>query len=820
MKLGYKIVLLLSLSIIGSFSAATIFELSKLTKQFSAENQNQHMIILANLTTNLSGALYNLDEKRVKRQLEAGFEFGSIERITVLDDSGNIVTAFENKQNGQRPISEVMDLSLAKAEFAQNSFNKPIYNFNVNIMKMIAVSSLSDDSGKRLIIPLWYEKEDKSEFMGHVIMDYSDHLVKAAVLDSARDKVLAYSLLAILILVLSFLFLRIAVIGRLERLKFSVQCIENRDYSHSIEVKGKDEIAELAHAFKVMASEVEAYQQDLESKVRDRTFDLKESRDKMKLILDNIEQGIVSFDSKLLIENEFSRHAVDIINGAGHHFFDETNGAADRSSSETQKVLSSPAGHSIIDLIFSESSLSNDEVSQIEAVVCAVIGEDVLAFEVNSHCFPSEIRRGLSSSQQIVELSWVPISNDSGIVQKIVLSMRDVTRLRILEEESQRTRQETQFISEILNAPIARYLRLIKHARELIDDSKKLIQRHFTLQNLDEIMRDLFINIHTLKGESRALGFKHLTAVLHNTEESYEQLRKSPSELLSSEMLSVGLEDAQKALDVYVNIAEQKLGRTENEELKRQVTSSKLEGLYQSLVNIEKNLSGQQIKELFHPLKAMLIPMVYRSALTLFEDIFSSVPRLAIDLKKAPPRCNFIEIEGIFLTSIADRALQQAFTHLFRNSMDHGVETAEQRVAKGKPSEATLTVKFSQEQDHLVIQYFDDGRGLDLEKIRKIALSKNLLEESDSGLIEKLARLIALPGFSTAEHVSEVSGRGVGVGAVEHLIRQVQGSFDITVSSTKGCGAFCDVIFEIRLPSCHFVSLKEPVAPTIQLSCA
>jgi chemotaxis protein histidine kinase CheA/ActR/RegA family two-component response regulator len=132
--------------------------------------------------------------------------------------------------------------------------------------------------------------------------------------------------------------------------------------------------------------------------------------------------------------------------------------------------------------------------------------------------------------------------------------------------------------------------------------------------------------------------------------------------------------------------------------------------------------------------------------------------------------------------------------HLLRNAVDHGLESPQDRLALGKPEDGTLRLTFAREGTHIVIRCEDDGAGLDLHRIHGMAVQRGLVPENADLSEAEIARLILLPGFSTSEHVSETSGRGVGMDIVHTSIRKLKGSLDIQTFSGKGCR------FLLRLP--------------------
>lgn len=123
--------------------------------------------------------------------------------------------------------------------------------------------------------------------------------------------------------------------------------------------------------------------------------------------------------------------------------------------------------------------------------------------------------------------------------------------------------------------------------------------------------------------------------------------------------------------------------------------------------------------------------------------------------------------------------------HIVRNSIDHGIEDKEERLSKGKPEIANITLKAYQKGNHVVIEVTDDGRGIDTEKIRHKAIEKGLIKPEDQLTQSELIDLIFQPGFSTKDSVSEISGRGVGMDVVRDKISSVGGFVEIKTEPQK-----------------------------------
>jgi two-component system chemotaxis sensor kinase CheA len=123
---------------------------------------------------------------------------------------------------------------------------------------------------------------------------------------------------------------------------------------------------------------------------------------------------------------------------------------------------------------------------------------------------------------------------------------------------------------------------------------------------------------------------------------------------------------------------------------------------------------------------------------------------------------------------------------MIRNAVDHGMEMPEERIQAGKPERGTIKLKAFHRGGNIVIEISDDGRGLNREKIRQKAIKNGLISPSDSLTDQEVNRLILLPGFSTAEKITDISGRGVGMDVVKQAVEKLRGKMDIQSVEGKG----------------------------------
>ncbi|MDR6957361.1 two-component system sensor histidine kinase and response regulator WspE [Pseudomonas brassicacearum] len=174
-----------------------------------------------------------------------------------------------------------------------------------------------------------------------------------------------------------------------------------------------------------------------------------------------------------------------------------------------------------------------------------------------------------------------------------------------------------------------------------------------------------------------------------------------------------------------------------------------------------------------------------------FADVLSGQARMVRDLGRSLGKQVRLEIEGEKTQVDRDvlEKLEAPLTHLLRNAVDHGIETPEQRVLAGKPAEGLIRLRASHQAGLLVLELADDGAGVDLERVRRSIVARGLsLEQTAASLSEEeLLTFLFLPGFSLRDKVTEVSGRGVGLDAVQHMVRQVRGA--VVLEQTTGEGS-------------------------------
>ncbi len=181
---------------------------------------------------------------------------------------------------------------------------------------------------------------------------------------------------------------------------------------------------------------------------------------------------------------------------------------------------------------------------------------------------------------------------------------------------------------------------------------------------------------------------------------------------------------------------------------------------------------------------------IMRIRMVKVERVFSKFPRMVRDLaRKLGKKVEFVmegldtELDRTVLDEISDPLI-----HLIRNAVDHGIETPEERKAAGKSEVGRIRLAAWRDRNNVIIEIEDDGRGIDVEKVKRKAIEKGIIteKEAESMSEDELKMLIFAPGFSTRDEVSEISGRGVGMDVVKSTVEKLGGSVKLISEKGKG----------------------------------
>ncbi|BEV71580.1 hypothetical protein THUN1379_10620 [Paludibacterium sp. THUN1379] len=551
---------------------------------------------------------------------------------------------------------------------------------------------------------------------------------------------------------------------------------QSQDFSRRVPVEQQDEIGKSVQAFNAMVAQIESST----ALVRQKTHDI-------QAMLQNIPQGILTLVEGHRVHPEYSAHLETIL--ATRHI----------------------AGRDILDLLFRGSHLGADILSQLEAAMASCIGEDSMNFDFNRHLLVGELERALPDGRkQVLDLSWSAICDDDDRVQRLMLCVRDVTELRALAAEAHQQKRELAIIGEILAVSQEKFHEFITSAIRFIGENEQLIRQ--SPHGEAEVIAQLFRNMHTIKGNARTYGLTHLTQTVHQAEQRYEQLRQpQPAIAWDTPQLLDELAQVRSLVEHYAHINEVSLGRKgpgRRGSAERYLLVER-EQIQETLARLESVNTGNlhELIAVHQAVHQLLNRMGTESLQDILSGVLSSLPSLAEELGKLPPQV-LLQDNGYVLRSQIAGTLKNVFMHLLRNAVDHGLETAQERQALHKPAQGTIRIQVNKTGDHLVLRLSDDGRGLALGRIRERAIEQGLIARDAALDDEAVASLVFRPGFSTASQLSEVSGRGVGMDAVQSFIKRENGQICLRFLDQEAGADFRRFETVVTLPAALAVQVE------------
>lgn len=483
------------------------------------------------------------------------------------------------------------------------------------------------------------------------------------------------------------------------------------------------------HKVKLLNDKLSLLNLNLENEVEQKTLHIRS-------IMAHIKQGIFTVDRDCKIVQDYSR-------------FLET-------------ILERPAlqGYSLI------KALQNIDVPQaflekMQTTLFMIFDEPLLAFDLNQSNLVDEVpvRGG-----RILEFDWYPMLNSEGRIEKMLVSIRDVSEIRRLTLASQSHDEQMVAIAQILANKDHVFEHFIQEAETLLADCLTFLSLPAAAAFAERPV--LKINVHTFKGMARSLNFETMTQAAHQLEQQlmdWDGKEQRQLQLLAQTQTIMG------TVQHFADIAQKQLGRKLDNsvlQLPAQTVHDWLQDwsdakVYQDLVAVSTESLHSIIQGLSQDLQA-LAPMLGKDV----PDIVVEGPDERMELR------------------IASK-LRHSFLHIVRNALDHGIESPAERVALNKKPQGTIRFQIERQLRNVLLTISDDGRGLSLTRIREKINSK---ETSFGPSRETIASWIFLDGVSTANEVSHISGRGVGMGAVKHFVEDIGGSIAVKLLSEQASG--------------------------------
>lgn len=363
-----------------------------------------------------------------------------------------------------------------------------------------------------------------------------------------------------------------------------------------------------------------------------------------------------------------------------------------------------------------------------------------------------------------------------------------------------------------------RYVALFAaESRSLLAGGRRTLTAWFDNPDETAPAEELFRVLHTIKGMAASLGFESLVESVHAAEDDLAVVRRG--ERAADRPWLLGLE---RTLDDLALRCEHAVVEEEGSAPDPAATAAapraavvrvdldRLDALLDdlgALVTARQELERHAAADGFSPMARSAIGMsrrldalqdrILHVRLAPLGEVFERLPPMVRDLARQLGKDVTVELAGEDLE--VDRSilalLPEPVMHLLRNAIDHGIELPEVRKAAGKRPAGKITIRARQERDSVVVELADDGRGIDVAAVTARAHALGILQPGAELGSDGLLGVLARPGFSTAETVTEVSGRGVGLDTVAARLHSVGASLGLTTVAGKG------TVFTIRLPT-------------------
>lgn len=521
--------------------------------------------------------------------------------------------------------------------------------------------------------------------------------------------------------------------------------LENEELASSFTPDKVELIGVLASQAAISIENSQLYE-TLEERIREKTKDIRS-------ILDNITQGIFLLQDDYTIHSDYSSYLKDIF--------------------EVERI----SGLTFQDLLFIESNLTADVKSQIQSALLGSFGEPMFCYEINSHFLINEVIISRNGVEKVLSIDWNPILGESDLIERFLICVKDVTELKRLEIEARQGREELNMVGQILSIDPDDFARLVKSCNEWLYQMRQ-VSYSTEYNELDKASK-IFIHMHTMKGLTQTLGLSYLSTVVHECEQVIQDVRDR-KDIWDHQSIEQKIKLIENSFGRYVNLASEKLKRINHPSQKERFNTDCLEGWLCLLQNVATEHKDSKIDQVIREMEMQY----YIPASDLFEEVFASVGRLAKEVNKPVPTLS-LSLDDLSFSPSQSELLRNVFLHLIKNSLDHGIEPTEMRKKKGKLEQGEISLSVLKVGDLIRLEFLDDGAGLNLPRIRDLAVQKGLITPELELSPQQVSELICMPGFSTKEKVTSISGRGVGMDAVKSYLENQGASLSIILNGHK-----------------------------------
>ena len=693
--------------------------------------------------------VYNYETVNIEAPLSKFLSMNSIEGILVYDTIGkeNFITLIKDESGN--PI-RVKTLPGSFASYKQ--FKK--------IMSKTALGEREEDYGYVIIYYNEALVKQVIEEKQKVVMGNLEHIKNEIKEDmDSMMKNQTMFILAICIVLALFIFYMVQkiVLNPLGKLKIGLDefflFLQNKkDSTSQIQLNLNDEFGQMANSLNEniavssrLHEEIFELNTNLENRVEEKTKEV-------KTLLNNTGQGFLSFDKNFVIDAEYSKEC-------------------------SKLFVQDIKGKNIVDLLFFE----NEEKLFFKDVILDTLNaKDVVIRKSLLSLLPSNI----ILNKRALKLEYKVLEDD-----KFMLILTNITSEIKLEKKIKKEQQILKMIvavvsdSDIFYDIKKDYLHFMSTYKTIIDTTKT------PLFNLSEVFRTL----HTIKGVFAQLYMTNTIDFLHYLETQISQMIKGNSDTNGDLLALLEESDFKAVLQQDLNIIKDILGEDflDSENIIK-IDLNDIQSLQKKISYIleQKEHISSECKEIF----CQVQNLTSQKLINLLKPYIKLSQQLSNRLNKEIYKFEVIGDKDVVAPE-EFKPFIKSLGHIFRNSIDHGIEDPETRVLNNKDKTGTILCNFEKENDYLQIIISDDGAGIDCEKIKQ---KLSLRDINTDGLSNnEIYKFIFEDNFSTKDNITLVSGRGIGMSAVKAELEKINAQVEIQSKPNIG------TTFVFRLPLVH-----------------
>lgn len=531
---------------------------------------------------------------------------------------------------------------------------------------------------------------------------------------------------------------------RVQSLNQQMQSMDPSDTKARLQVEGHDEITELCSAFNLKADAVEK----LYAQIQDQSRNITD-------ILDYVVFGFLVVDRAGIVQAGYTNSCHKLLEFAIAENDAKSSNKNQNKNQNKHQNKNPMAGQKLARIL----GLPEKKAIELDMAFDAIY-DDILPEELLIEQIP---KRFVRESGRVLYIEGRVIRNEEGAVHKILLTVSDVTEL----EAARKKGDQNKILVDILRKKGA-FISFLKDTRMRLDNSIVGIRNN----NSSLVRRE----IHTIKGNAGAYGLSDLVDIIHEIE-AKEKIYENHIEEVRA-VVRHFLEENGDVLEVRYETADAPIYPLRGEHFLQleQMATTFLQESQQKLAETHP-AAYQDDRAFIYTVKRWVAERRLQPAGDMLGPVREFVSRISERLEK---EVSFkIEGDEIRVSCPSFEPIAQNIPHLLRNALDHGIEPNGLRV--GKPSAGRMYLKVKDVGNFYVAIVADDGRGINTDALVKKAIEKGFYTRQQCNQMTELERqqLIFLDGVSTATVVTELSGRGVGMAAVQAAVEQVNGKIHV-----------------------------------------